>query len=190
MQDVTRPAQAKLIENARIIFRNFAGLEGQYNRAGDRNFGLVLTPEQAKEMEAEGWNVKYLRAREEGDEPTPWVQVSVSYKGRPPRIVMITYKGDEPRRVTLPEDAVELVDYADIANVDLILNPYTWNVSGKSGVKAYLKSMFVTISQDELERKYASVKEMDINGAPLEITATPHEDDEIIIEEDDIEDYR
>lgn len=157
------------IEGARIIFRNFAGKEGQYNREGDRNFGVVLPPDIAEQMLEDGWNVKYLKAREEDEEPTPWVQVSVNFKGRPPRVVMITYRGSTPQRVTLTEELVELLDYADLSTVDLILNPYQWAVSGKTGVKAYLKSIFATVQQDELEQKYADIEEVDFSGRPLQI---------------------
>ena len=155
------------IENARIIFRNFAGREGQYNREGDRNFGVILDPELAEQMLADGWNVKYLKPREgEEEEPTPWVQVSVNYRGRPPRVVMVTSRG----RTSIPEDMVEVLDWADLKIVDLILNPYEWAVNGNTGVKAYLKSLFVTILKDELEQKYADVPEIDMSGRPLEIT--------------------
>ena len=33
------------VENARIIFRNFSGEERKFNPAGNRNFGLRLTPD-------------------------------------------------------------------------------------------------------------------------------------------------
>lgn len=36
------------VENARIIFRNFSGEERMYNKKGDRNFTLVLTPERQR----------------------------------------------------------------------------------------------------------------------------------------------
>lgn len=178
------------IDDARIIFRNFAGREGQYNREGDRNFGVVLPMDIATAMEEDGWNIKYLRAREEGEEPTPWVQVSVSYKGRPPRVVMITHRGNPPVpvRTTLSEELVELLDYADLSSVDLILNPYQWAVSGKTGVKAYLKTIFAKVQQDELEQRYADLEEISFDGRPLEIEAQAHNSDEDIIDGEILED--
>ena len=145
-----------LIEDARLIFRNFAGKEGKYNREGDRNFCVLLDEQHASELDADGWNIKALRAREEGDPEQPYLQVSVGFKGRPPKIVMITSKG----RTTLSEEEIELLDWVDIKKVDLIVRPFNWEVSGKTGVKAYLKSFFVTIEEDELELKYADLEEL------------------------------
>lgn len=145
------------MENVRIIFRNFAGKEGMYNREGDRNFAVLLDdPKTVEAMEQDGWNIKRLRAREEGEIEQPYLQVSVNFKGRPPRIVMITSRG----RTTLKEDECEILDWADIRTVDLIVRPYEWAVNGKTGVKAYLQSIFVTIEEDALELKYADVDDI------------------------------
>lgn len=140
------------IEGARIIFRNFAGKEGQYNRAGDRNFAVLLDPKVAKAMARDGWNIKELKAREEGDENQPYLPVAVNFGGaRPPKVAQITSRG-----ITyLGENECEVLDWAEIINVDLIVRPYEWSVNGKTGVKAYLQSIYVTIQEDELELKYA-----------------------------------
>lgn len=147
------------IEDARIVFRNFAGKEGQYNREGDRNFAVLLDDDIAQQLEDDGWNVKYLKPRDEDEGGTPqaYISVTVSYKGRPPRINMVSSRGRTP----LSEDEVEILDWADIRTVDLIFRPYDWTVNGKSGTKAYLQSLFVTINEDELELKYA-----DLDNAP------------------------
>ena len=144
-------AKTFMVEDARLVFRNFSGKEGQYNREGDRNFSVILDEEVAKLMFKDGWNVKYLTARDEGEGDTPYIQIAVSYKNRPPRVVMIT----STSRTNLTEDSVEVLDWADIQTCDLIARGYEWNVNGKTGVKAYLQSMFVTIEEDALERKYA-----------------------------------
>lgn len=141
-----------LMEGVRIIFRNFAGKEGQYNREGDRNFAVLLDDTVANAMAEDNWNIKWLKPRseEEGDVPQAYLPISVNFKGRPPRIVMITSRG----RTNIDESQVETLDWVDIINVDLIVRPYEWTVNGKSGVKAYLQSIYVTIEEDPLEMKY------------------------------------
>jgi hypothetical protein len=144
-----------LMEGVRIIFRNFSGKEGQYNREGDRNFAVLLDDSVATVMAEDNWNVKWLKPRSEEEEEAPqaYLPVSVNFKGRPPRIVLITSRG----RSHLDEDSVEMLDWADILNVDLIVRPYEWTVNQKSGVKAYLQSIYVTIQEDPLEIKYSEL---------------------------------
>ena len=135
------------------MHRNFAGKEGKYNREGDRNFSVILDDTVANQMQLDGWNVKWTKQREPDDEPVAFIQVSVNFHGRPPRVVMITSRGRTP----LDEDQIEMLDWVDIRTVDLILNPYEWEIGDKSGVKAYLQSMFITINEDPLELKYADL---------------------------------
>lgn len=140
-----------MIEDAQLIFRNFSGEATKFNREGDRNFSAILPSDVAEQMENDGWNVKWLEPREEGEDRTAYIQIAVNYKNRPPRVIMITSKS----RTLLTEAMVGLLDSADFATVDLICNGYEWDVNEKTGVKAYLKTMFVTINEDELELKYA-----------------------------------
>jgi len=170
------------IENARILFRNFRGEEGPYNAKGVRNFVLVLDNADGEQMKADGWNVKYLKPLEDGDSPQAYVSVTARFDNRPPRVVMITSKG----RTTLDEEAVEILDWVDIATVDLIVTPSSWTVNGNSGVKAYLKSIFITIAEDELELKYADVREIGSNDVPtLALTDGNDEGDEIVLDAED-----
>jgi hypothetical protein len=139
------------IENARLIFRNFEGKEGKYNRSGDRSFCLVIPDEaMANQLSDDGWNVKALPARDGDEEVLYYIPVSVNYQNIPPEIYTITRHGKE----LMTEGMVASLDYADILEADVIARPYNWEVNGKTGIKAYLKTMYVTIQEDEFAAKY------------------------------------
>lgn len=146
----TKESPNLMIEGATLLFRNFTGAEKDFNSEGDRNFCVVIEPELAEKLKAERWRIKQLKAREEGEPGDYYMQVKVNYKtGRPPRCVLIT----SGNRTELGADEVGMFDVADMGNVDLIINGYWSDMSG-GGYSCYLKTIFVTINEDELEKKY------------------------------------
>ena len=121
------------IDEARIIYRNFAGAPSKFNREGDRNFAVVIEDQDiAEALTEKGWNVKIKPPREEGDEPFMFLPVKVKFNDRGPRVYLQNSLGGL-NRVTLDEDTVGILDNVDITNVDLDIRPYDWDVQGKTG---------------------------------------------------------
>lgn len=144
------------LENAEILpggFRNFSGAADQYTREGDRSFTIRLPRDVAEKMLEDGFSVKTLPARDEGDDDSYILKVAVSYKVRAPQVYFIS----GGQRTLLDESSINILDYTDIERADVMLNPYHWDVNGKQGVKAYLHKMFVTVQEDDLDRKYSDI---------------------------------
>jgi len=168
-----------LLEDVRIIFRNFAGEERLYNAQGKRNFTVILDEETGQKMLDDGWNVKRLKPREDDVPGDLSLKVTVSYKGRTkPRLVLITKSKN--RRNVLDEEMAELMDYAELETVDIMLRPYDWDVNGESGRSAYLKTIYATIHEDELDLKYAHLEDEN---------ALPPGDDIRVIEGEVVDEY-
>ena len=145
-----KPSSVK-IEDARIIFRNFAGGPTPFNKVGgERTFAVVIPLETAEQMLADGWNIKIRDPRDEGDEPFAYLTVKVSYENKPPRVLVVTSAGQK----SWNEEMISSLDYADIRTIDVIINPYAWEINGKTGISAYLKTLVVVLDEDELEMKY------------------------------------
>ena len=147
------------LANVQIGFRNFEGREGTYNNKGDRSFVIFLDNKMATDLEMDGWNIKWPTARpdvsDEEDSRQPFLKVSVSFEYYPAKIYLIKEMEDEePNVEQMFEDSVKSLDWAELSNVDVVIRPYEWTVSGKSGIKAYLKAGYFTLTNDAFGRKY------------------------------------
>lgn len=140
------------IDDARIIYRNFRGEGGKFNREGDRNFAVVIPKQElADELRNRGWNVKIKPPKDEEDSPFMYLPVKVKFNDRGPQVYLRT--GDRVNR--LDEERISILDDINIHSVDLDIRPYDWDVNGKSGRTAYLQSIEVIQEIDRFAARYA-----------------------------------
>lgn len=146
------------IENAEIMYRNFAGVKDLYNAEGNRNFHVIIDDEDlAAELREEGWNIKIRQPREEGDLPTYHVKVNVQMNSKfPPKVFLVTknvnFLGEtEYNKTLLDEETIGMLDAAEFESIDLTIEPYEWAPGKMSG---YLKNGYFLIKQDRFASKY------------------------------------
>ena len=141
------------IENARIIFRNFAGAADKFTREGDRSFAIVIPDQEtADALLADGWNVKIKDPREgyEDEGPFMFLSVKVKFNNRGPGAYIES--GNSVTR--LNEDTIGVLDEIDILSADMDLRPYDWEENGKTGRSAYLQNISVTQNIDRFGARY------------------------------------
>lgn len=144
-------ANTLIMENAKIRFRNFSGRPDEFTREGDRSFALVIDDEDlANKLKEDGWNVRMRMPKNDGEDPWYYLKVKVNFGGFPPKIIEVTSRN----RVSLNEETVGILDSAELKSVDVEISPYHWGIGGRSGITAYLKTMYATIEEDPFAAKY------------------------------------
>ena len=145
------------IEGTKLIFRNFAGNPDNYNKTGGlRTTGVLIPNEEAEALKEEGWNIKYLKPRDEQDEPQAFLTVKCKFGKIQPNIFICTERGT----TRLDEETVQSIDYAEIRDVDIIIRPYEYE---PGNISAYIKSLYVNIIEDEFAAKYAKKYDLNVN---------------------------
>ena len=141
-----------VIDDARIIFRNFEGREEKYNREGERNFHLVIDDQEIADVLAkDGYNVRIKAPREDGDDPFMHLKVKVKFNGYGPRIFLRSGNS----RITLDEESASRLDRIDIARIDMDITPHIWvDDDGIKRKTAYLRSMEVVQELDRFTARY------------------------------------
>lgn len=159
-------------------FRNFAGRKDQYNKAGDRNFNVILTDESNMSYETgnernpyrqasiqdlidDGWNIRLMKPRDndDPDEPKRYkLNIKVDFeipKTIPsiPKPVLVLHSGR--KETLLDEETADTLDYADYNTMDLTVRPRLWTTdNGERKIKAYLGEAHVVIRPSRWADKY------------------------------------
>lgn len=156
---INREDDTVVFNNAQIpygIWRNFSGGPTRFNKQNtQRFFHLFLTDEEARILEAAGWNVKWLEPKNPSEPKQAHLQVFIKMDGPArlqPRIWLTRKKG---RPILMDGDLISQLDQDDFARVKLQIRPYDWTLdSGVSGRKAFVKQMFVTVVEDDFASEF------------------------------------
>ena len=146
-----------MIEDAKLLFTNFAGSPTRYNsEGGKREFSVALPLNLVEDLERDGWNVKYRKnADGEFDPERPYLGVKVAYKFRAPAIWLIT----GGRKQLMTEDTVGTLDNITIKTADVVIHPSVYDVRGQQGISAYVKELYVVLDDESASfaSKYADL---------------------------------
>lgn len=157
------------LDNSDILFRNFSGVEKQYNAAGDRNFCVRLDEPIANELAAMNIPVKILEPRDEDTEPLRFIKVKVKdfskiYSANvgqrwPDGMSLAERKAQQ----LLSEASYYSLDEANIQNAWITVSIYHWDMgtgaNKKTGISLSLGEGYFKITPNELESLFFGIPE-------------------------------
>lgn len=146
------------IEDVKIkwAFSHFDGKADTFNDPGDHNFTIILPPEQALDLQEQGWSIRKLDPREEGDDPEYTLKVKISYRFEPPKIYLIK----NGRKIRADEQDLSDIKRATTEQISVIIQPSRWVHGNNSGITAYVKELYAKIRQSRFEEMYEDYEEI------------------------------
>lgn len=144
-QDIT-------LENVWIMFPNFGGRVTDHNKLGSREFSVKLDPAVGTELASQGLNVKFPSE----EQPNGKVFLPVTLSNGPTvqpwiKVVLVNDGVGTILDVNDPEQLAMLDTIAPGARANLILSPYHWTVGTNSGIKAYVKKLYIYLDDVDPE---------------------------------------
>lgn len=169
-----------IIEGAEILYPNFSGEKGQFK--GNRNFSIIIAPEQAEALREAGWYIKHEDGNEYHNERY-YLTVNLRYSddnpSRNPRVHLVTDKAV----VQLDQKSVANLDEVWIESVDAVINASKesrMKPDGKLGFGAYANIVYAksngkrkASSGDPFADKYAKCNSISNPGLAIESDELP-----------------
>ena len=172
------------VENAAIVYKNFAGDPTRVNPAGGkRTFALVLNEEYAVRLVNQGWNVKVKEIKDQFEEGDKSLTVSYfdydrNYREQfdnamiyteivvnenatyPPRIYKVTELDGNKSMIEVPPAQYYRLDKEELFSIDIVIHPYQHgrSIANPDAKKGYLKSMYaMAMPVNDFGGKYAGI---------------------------------
>lgn len=159
-----RPYTNVVVKNACIMFTNFAGEKDRFNM-GKPQFNLVLTEEAARDLQADGWNVRIMPALEEGEPPTYMTNINVTFSDdgrRNPTIKL--YSSLDGKRVCrrLSAETIGILDDIRLERINLRIGSFNYD-GDKYTMKGYLHELQAVqkAEQTSFDDDYADYQDND-----------------------------
>lgn len=140
--------------------RNFRGEVMDYNERGNKQCLVVLGIEQAHQLgfdsltdmynalKADQWAIKRFNVTDENDDPDCFMSVNAVFFDNERSNIYMKTAGSKPK--LLNETTIARIDRAEIDNVDIIITKHHYNSHGREGYNNRIKSMEVTIVEDDI----------------------------------------
>ena len=150
-----------VIKDAEIYFKNFRGKELPiYNPSGKRTFCVRIDGRKAKKLKKEGWAIKEVYINKSQTKKRwilpvtiydTWADTklnsqAIQHTRHLPRSSRSSKEfaiiGNEDLRLCkqLSHHSMGLLDIANITNSQMVIRGYEWDVNGKQGIKAFLRT--------------------------------------------------
>jgi hypothetical protein len=154
MINVSNDGQMICLRNCEVFKTNFTGNEerrnGQIvNNEGARYFLVWLDEDDAKELEADNWALKWTKPRPDSDpdyRPRAYMKINVAYPRNYPKLwpKIVLHSGED--KINIYEDTVEQIDHEDITSIKV---EFRARVNRDTGIKkAYAATIYVYVRQD------------------------------------------